>query len=120
MWQLATSGRYTMAKPQFKFLKEVDKNQIPTRQRDGVISRLPLWAEMETLAQTIRKTGVAPFESAAEIDLADLDLKGENGKVLKTAKQSLLVKMREFLKKQKIESKLDLMSRGEKIYLVGR
>lgn len=99
----------------FQHLAQVRKSDIPLKTRKSKIASLSFWPEIEQIAEATRKEGTAPFEEAIVIDMAEY--KKDCGK-LKQPIIGVLVQLRKVLKQHKVDKKLNIIHRGERIFLV--
>lgn len=100
----------------YQYLTPVRKSEIPTKSRRSRIASLPFWPEVEQIAEATRTRGIVPFEEGMTINMADF--KKECGK-LKQPIIGVLVQLRKILKHYKVDKKLSIIHRGERIFLVG-
>lgn len=105
----------------YKFLRPLVGN-VPPKKRPSVIGSLPLWAELDDVARRVRLGQLNPHEIGYTIDLDALAefLKDENGRPLKQAKQSVLARIRAWVRANKLVSSVDQITRGNTVFIVGR
>lgn len=102
--------------------KLVSKEDVPKKFKPSVVAST-LEPDLDELDKAIRQNkGVAPFEGALEISLADTaeKIKASGEDVPKQLKQLVAIKLREWLRKNHYNKFLDLKTRGDRIYLEGR
>lgn len=100
--------------PQYSFLKPVTRAAIPNRQ--AMITNAPFWPEVESILQEAQQTGVAPFKEALELDIDDYKKELEG---LKDPVMSVLISLRNRLKKYKLQSSIEVLRRDHRLFLVG-
>lgn len=99
----------------------VSKGDVPKKHKPSLIGEM-LEPDLIALEMAIKHHGVAPFEGAAEIDVEEFKKRitaGGNA-VPKQTKQLILTKLRDWLRTKQFTKTLDLVSRGDKVYLVGK
>jgi hypothetical protein len=77
-------------------------------------------SDMLKLAAYVKENGVAPYEGAAELDIRTLKLNPGKHGALKNVKTTLQAWLKDFLKKQGLENNLEMNTRGDRIFLVGK
>jgi hypothetical protein len=105
-------------------IKFVPASEIPQKQRKSVISSLPIWDDLRQVLDAIRKGDIAPAEEAIEINLDDPDIKkmlrDEKGRELKRSKMAVTARIRAMLKESGLGEKLEMTTRGNRIFLASR
>lgn len=100
------------------FITPIRKSEIPAREnnRQSAIQKLPIWKEIVSVVDQTAASGIAPFESAAEIDLTPFK---EQLKEFKNPSLTFLIKIRTLLRKYKVANRLEVIRRSDKVFLVG-
>lgn len=104
---------------ELKFIKPITKDAIPPKpqNRHSILQKLPIWKELLQVCEATRAGDIAPFEQAAEIDLTPF--KKELGE-LKHPVETVLARIKDLLRSYKVANRLEIIKRGEKLYLVGQ
>ena len=104
---------------EFRFLKPISRDAVPLRFRGGptsVVVKTPFWPEVERVCREAAANGVAPFEEALELNLADFK---DELKSLKNPTSSVLTHLKGLIKHHKLEKKVEVVQRQDRLYIVG-
>lgn len=103
-----------------KSAKPISKESIPDLHKGGFIQTLEEYADVETIAQAVKSNGIGSYEAFDVLDAEKLRKSNKTAAGMKTLVVSFITQTRKILEKYQVSKQLDVVQRGERVFLVSK